>query len=82
MRNNTTETETEKINELIFQFNNMKCYPTIEVELEGGDYAIYNLHADKEGLHTSCGITVSWDINFSLDNHLEAMLDEINQTIY
>jgi len=81
MRNNTTETETEKINELIFQFENMRAMPIIEIEING-DYAIYNLHADKEGIHTSCGLSVEWDINFSLDSHLEAMLDEINQTIY
>jgi len=80
MRDNTNG--TEKINELIEAFNNMKSMPIIEIEVSEGEYEVYNLYADEQGIHTSCGITVNWDIDFNLDSHLDTMLDKLQAISY
>jgi hypothetical protein len=73
--------EDRKIEELIYEFNTMKSMPIIEIELENGEYAVYNISAKKEGLATDNGISIEWDLDNDLDKHLEALMEAINETI-
>ena len=74
--------ENGKIEELIYEFNNMKSMPIIEIELDNGEYAIFNISANEDGLSTDNGIGVEWDLDNDLDQHLEALMEAINENIY
>ena len=75
--------ENGKIEELIYEFNNMDKMPIIEINLgdyiDGmdGEFEIYNLIVNSAGIYTDGGISVDWDINEDLDYHLEALMEEI-----
>lgn len=79
--------ENSKIEDLIYEFNNMKNYPIIEIDLgdyideKEGEFEIYNIRADKNGLHTDTGLSVGWDINEDLDYHLEGLMEEITNNL-
>lgn len=71
--------------DLLEQFENMQKMPIIEInkaDYIGGDddYEIYNITADKKGLYTG-SFFVEWDVVFSLDEHLQALMELITQDL-
>ena len=79
--------EDGKIEELIYEFNNMKSMPIIEIDLgdyiDGmeGEYEVYNLIVNSAGICTDGGLSVDWDTTMTLDEHLEALMEEIANNI-
>lgn len=79
--------EDRKIEELTYEFHNMKPLPIIEIHLgdyiDGmdGEYEVYNLIVNSAGICTSGGISVDWDTTMTLDEHLEALMEEITTNI-
>ena len=71
--------------DLLEQFNNMQKMPIIEInkaDYNGGDddYEIYNITADKKGLYAG-SLFVGWDVTFSLDEHLQTLMELIIQDL-
>ncbi len=71
--------------DLLEQFEKMQKMPIIEInkaDYIGGDddYEIYNITADIKGLYTG-SFFVEWDVVFSLDEHLQALMELIIQDL-
>lgn len=79
--------ENGKIEELIYEFNNMDKMPIIEINLgdyiDGmdGEYEVYNLIVNSAGICTDTGLSIDWDVSMDLDEHLEALMEEITTNI-
>lgn len=79
--------ENGKIEELIYEFNNMDKMPIIEINLgdyiDGmdGEYEVYNLIVNSAGICTDTGLSIDWDVSMDLDEHLEALMEEITNKI-
>jgi len=68
---------------LIEEFENMKNIPMFELQIEE-EFYIYHIRATKRGLVAGgCsnigfipyGINIAWDVNCSLDYHLEGLYE-------
>ena len=72
---------------LISEFNNMRCQPLIEVKGENNEYYVFDVSVNRNYLKASCDthsmkdVNVRWDTCFSLDSHLENLLEEIHDKI-
>jgi hypothetical protein len=72
---------------LFEQFEEMKTYPIIEINLkdyglsEEDEWIIYNITANEEFL-MSDNISIRWDKYFSLDENLQYMFDCIIERLY
>ena len=79
-----TESETLQLeiknhrNEMIKQFNNMEKLPIIEYEYEDGEFDVFYIAADNQGLHViGTRLSIEWDYVLTLDEHLQEVYDSI-----
>jgi hypothetical protein len=74
-------------NDLIEEFSNMKKMRIIEVEGSNGEYFVFNVSVNQNYLKGSCtthdlkDVNIRWDTCFSLDEHLETLLEKIQIAI-
>ena len=73
--------------QLISQFNNMQAQPLIEVQGSNGEYYVFDVIVNRNYLKADCtthdikDTNIRWDTCFSLDSHLENLLEEIHEKI-
>jgi hypothetical protein len=72
---------------LLSEFDNMTAQPLIEVKGENNEYYVFDVSVNRNYLKARCTthsikvINVRWDTCFSLDGHLETLLEEIHDII-
>ena len=65
------------MNKLLDQFNEMQSKPIFELEDSNGDLKVYTIQANEAGLQVLyTNIFQPWDDIFSLDEHLQALVEE------
>jgi len=73
--------------QLISQFNNMQAQPLIEVQGSNGEYYVFDVIVNRNYLKADCtthdikDTNIRWDTCFSLDEHLENLLESIHDKI-
>ena len=71
------------MNKLFDQFNNMQAMPIFELEDSNGEFEVYTIQANEAGLQVLyTGIFQPWDDIFSLDEHIQALVEQVQKTLY
>ena len=72
---------------LIQEFKDMKAMPLIEVKGENGEYYVFDVLVNRNYIKASCNthsmkdVNVRWDTCYSLDEHLQSLLEDIHDKI-
>ncbi len=68
------------MHDLINQFNNISLIKCFEIQDQNGEYHVFDIWADSEGLNTY-GASLDWNDCFSLDEHIQELHEKCQESV-